>query len=68
MEELQTQAQSAPGSAATGSPEQRSSPRGEEAFGGGSALVLVPGRALSLSGGWPRTCDLDMVTRVDLKV
>lgn len=63
------QAQSAPGSAATGSPEQRSSPRGEEACGGRSALVLVPGRALvSGGGGGPRTRDLDTVTRVDLKV
>ena len=67
VEELQSQAQSAPGSAATGSPEQRSSPRGEEACGGRSALVLVPGCALA-SGGWPRTRDLDTVMRVDLKV
>lgn len=60
--------QSATGSAAAGSPEQRSRPGGEEACGGRDALVLGPGHALSPSGGWPRPCDLDTVTRADLKV
>ena len=45
--------QSETGSAAAGSPEQKSSPRGEEACGGRDALVLGTGRALSPSGGGP---------------